>query len=160
MGTGKELLGSEPDPLKTVNVTENAANATDPEFLREQELAKMLQIKMKVRLKPKDICLTCRDEDDHAMLYDFQWSTPEPKIKKPIQDPEFNETEYSKTLDTLEPVGKYDNDKNGFSKGKAEELHGVIKKLGSMWAGTASMEHPSAFFTFDIATCRQQQRKP
>ena len=44
-GTGKELLGSEPDPLKTVNVTENAANATDPEFLREQELAKMLSDK-------------------------------------------------------------------------------------------------------------------
>jgi hypothetical protein len=161
-GTGKELLGSEPDPLKTVNVTENAANATDPEFLREQVLAKMLSDKDEAEsLKPKDICLTCRDEDDHAMLYDlFQWSTPEPKIKKPIQDPEFNETEYSKTLDTLEPVGKYDNDKKWLpAKAKAEELHGVIKKLGSMWAGTASMEHPSAFFTFDIAHMQATAKK-
>ena len=130
-GTGKELLGSEPDPLKTVNVTENAANATDPEFLREQELAKMLSDKDEsARLKPKDICLTCRDEDDHAMLYDlFQWSTPEPKIKKPIQDPEFNETEYSKTLDTLEPVGKYDNDKKWLpAKAKAEGASLVLLK--------------------------------
>merc|ERR1712072_938521 len=96
-----------------------------------------------------------------GMLYDlFQWSTPEPKIKKPIQDPEFNETEYSKTLDKLEPVGKYDNDKKWLpAKAKAEELHGVLKKLGSMWAGTASMEHPSAFFTFDIAHMQATAKK-
>jgi hypothetical protein len=161
-GSGKDLVGaSVQDPLKKVNVTANAANATDPEFLREQELAKMISDKETVELKPQDICLRCRDEDDHALMSDlFTWPTPEPVIKKPIQDPEFNASEYSKMLDNLEPVGKYDNDKKWLpAKAKAEELHGVIKKLGSMWAGTSSMEHPSSFFTFDIAHMQKTAKK-
>ena len=111
--------------------------------------------------KDVDLCLKCRDEDDHALLSDlFTWPVPEPVIKKPIQDPEFNASEYAKMLDTLEPVGKYDNDKKWLpAKAKAEELHGVIKKLGSMWAGTASMEHPSAYFTFDLAHMQETAKK-
>ena len=148
------------DPLKKVNTTDNAGNATDPEYWRDQELEKMLAHKEEEK-KGADLCLKCRDEDDHALMSDlFTWPVPEPVIKKPIQDPEFNASEYAKMLDTLEPVGKYDNDKKWLpAKAKAEELHGVIKKLGSMWAGTASMEHPSAYFTFDLAHMQATAKK-
>ena len=74
--------GAADDGLMQVNRTEQA-NRSTPEFWREEKLKEAMnetEEQEERHEKAPDMCLSCRDEDDQAMMKDlFNWPVAQPK---------------------------------------------------------------------------------
>eukprot|EP00505_MAST-04D_sp_SCG-Rhode-Island_P002405 Stramenopile-MAST_4_protein_2405 len=156
-GTGRGadgLLRSNPNASMTIEGDE-AKKANGSMWANEQLKDMMNETKEKEELagvKPVDICLTCRNDDDaHLLRGLFNFSTSQPKPEPVFDDMEFDAEAYAKLLAGMKRVGPYDHDKLWLpSKEAAKTTRAAIVDVASAWAGTAAKPPPTHFFSGDL----------
>ena len=154
-GAAAATGGAADDGLMQVNRTEQA-NRSTPEFWREEKLKEAMnetKEQEERHEKAPDMCLSCRDEDDQAMMKDlFNWPVAQPKPDPLHNDMAFDSKAYQDLLKGLQKGGKWDNDKDWPSaKESAASIHRVIRDVADSWAGTAAKAEPTTYFSLDMA---------